>query len=128
MCHPIACISATATGISAAVANSKRPATFGQSAEPTAWRVVSIASCGGRAGFSDDGITEGATIVSNDLRRTWDAFSEATRVRRGGEPDQLSQFQANSGPAITAVGPTIANGNFRICVGKHRCPPSQPLW
>jgi hypothetical protein len=52
---------------------------------------------------------------------------------------QLSQFQANSGPAITAVGPTIANGsasgqtvsvhvrNFRIYTGKHRCPPSQPL-
>jgi hypothetical protein len=52
---------------------------------------------------------------------------------------QLSQFQTNSGPAITAVGPTIANANasgqtvsvrvrdFRIYLGKHRCPPSQPL-
>lgn len=52
---------------------------------------------------------------------------------------QLSQFQANSGPPITAVGPTIANANapgqtvsvhvrdFRIYAGKHRCPPSQPL-
>jgi hypothetical protein len=52
---------------------------------------------------------------------------------------QLSEFQANSGPTVTAVGPTIANANspgqtvsvhlrdFRIYVGKHRCPPSQPL-
>ena len=52
---------------------------------------------------------------------------------------QLSQFQANSGDPITAVGPAIANANapgqtvsvrlrdFRIYVGKHRCPPTQPL-
>ena len=85
MCHPIACISTTATGISAAVANSKRPATFGQSAELTAWRVVSIASCGGRAGFSDDGETELATFTSNDIRQTSDAFSDAKRIRLVGE-------------------------------------------
>lgn len=52
---------------------------------------------------------------------------------------QLSQFQSNGGPAISAVGPTIANANasgqtvsvrvrdFRIYVGKGRCPASQPL-
>jgi hypothetical protein len=52
---------------------------------------------------------------------------------------QLAEFQANSGPAITVLGPTIANANatgqtvsvhvrdFRIYAGKHRCPASQPL-
>ena len=52
---------------------------------------------------------------------------------------QLSQFQSHSGPAISAVGPTIANANasgqtvsvhlrdFRIYTGKRRCPASQPL-
>lgn len=52
---------------------------------------------------------------------------------------QLSQFKANSGDPITAVGPAVANANapgqtvsvhvrdFRIYVGKHRCPPTQPL-
>jgi len=52
---------------------------------------------------------------------------------------QLSDFQAESGPSITAVGATIANANapgqtvtvrmrdFRIYTGKHRCPASQPL-
>ena len=72
-----------ATGISAAVVNLKPPATFRQSAEPTAWRGASIASCGGRAGFSDNGGTEQATVTSNDVLQTWDAFSEAMRVRLG---------------------------------------------
>lgn len=51
---------------------------------------------------------------------------------------QLSQFQANSGPDIKAVGPAVANANapgqvsvrvrgFRIYEGQRRCPPSQPL-
>ncbi len=47
---------------------------------------------------------------------------------------QLKDFQADDGPTITAVGAPIANGNasgetvtvhlrdFRIYVGKHRCP------
>jgi hypothetical protein len=46
------------------------PATFEQSAEPTAWPEASVASCGGRAGFSDDGMTEQATVTSNNLALT----------------------------------------------------------
>jgi len=51
---------------------------------------------------------------------------------------QLSQFKADSGPDIKAVGPAVANANapgqvsvrvreFRIYEGQRRCPPSQPL-
>lgn len=51
---------------------------------------------------------------------------------------QLSQFQANSGPDIEAVGPAVANANapgqvsvrvrgFRIYEGQRRCRPTQPL-
>jgi hypothetical protein len=52
---------------------------------------------------------------------------------------QLSDFKAESGPAITAVGTAVGNANapgqtisvrvrdFRIYTGKHRCPASQPL-
>jgi hypothetical protein len=51
---------------------------------------------------------------------------------------QLKDFQATQGPVITAVGAAIANGSasgqtvtvhlrdFRIYVGKQRCPQSQP--
>lgn len=51
---------------------------------------------------------------------------------------QLSQFLANSGPNIEAVGPAVANANapgqvsvrvrsFRMYEGQRRCPPTQPL-
>jgi hypothetical protein len=69
-CPTIVSISATATGISPAVVNSKRSATLRQSVEPIAWRVASIASCGGKAGFSGNGETELATVTSNDILRT----------------------------------------------------------
>ena len=41
----------------------------------------------GGAGFSDGGMKVQATVLSNDLRQTWDAFSEAMRVRRVAETD-----------------------------------------
>lgn len=52
---------------------------------------------------------------------------------------QLSEFQANSGPDVEAVGPAVANANapgqavsvrvrdFRIYEGQRLCPPTQPL-
>ena len=52
---------------------------------------------------------------------------------------QLSNFTADAGPAISAVGTAIGNANapgqtisvrmrdFRIYTAKHRCPASQPL-
>ena len=61
-----------------------------QSREPTACVAVSIASCGRRAGFSDGGTKAQATVLSIGLRPTWDAFSEAMRVRRVAETHPLA--------------------------------------
>ena len=86
-CHTTVYISATTRATSVAVVSSKRLTKLTQSEEPTACVAVSIASCGGGAGFSDGGMKVQATVLSNDRRQTWDAFSEAMRVRLVAETD-----------------------------------------